>query len=75
MNYWQKVRNDMVKKDFTKKKLIELFEDDKSGKYPLSFDEALLLIGEYLNNKTINEWLKNYVDERYNEIFKKGKKV
>jgi hypothetical protein len=65
----------MVKKDFTKKKLIELFEDDKSGKYPLSFDEALLLIGEYLNNKTINEWLKNYVDERYNEIFKKGKKV
>ena len=43
-------------KDITKKELIKYFEDDKSGKYPLGFDEALLLIGEYLDNKIITEF-------------------
>lgn len=56
-------------KDITKKELIKYFEDDKSGKYPLGFDEALLLIGEYLDNKIITEWLESFVEDITKDLF------
>ena len=46
-----------------KKELIQFFNDDSSGKYPLGYDEALLLIAEYLNNEHITKYIESFVDD------------
>lgn len=46
-----------------KKELIQFFKDDSTGKYPLGYDEALLLIAEYLNNKYITKYIESFIDD------------
>lgn len=61
----------MKEEGMDKKELIQFFEDDLNGKYPLGFDEALLLIAEYLDDKHITEWINKFVDELSAEIMNK----
>jgi hypothetical protein len=46
-----------------KKELIQFFNDDSTRKYPLGYDEALLLIAEYLNNKHITKYIESFIDD------------
>lgn len=55
-------------KELTKKELIQFFKDDASGKYPLGFDEALLLISDYLDNYFIKKYIETFVDEVTEEL-------
>ena len=48
-----------------KKELIQFFNDDSSGEYPLGYDEALLLIAEYLNNEHITKYIESFVNDFY----------
>ena len=46
-----------------KKELIQFFNDDSSGKYPLGYDEELLFIAEYLNNEHITKYIESFIDD------------
>ena len=61
-----------MNKDFTIDKLYELIKHDV--KYPCGYDEVMLLLAEYIDDKRIIEEVNKYVDDWYDDIGLKGEK-
>ena len=55
-----------MSKDFNVNELYELIKHDV--KYPCGYDEVMLLLAEYIDDKRIIEEVDKYVDDLYDDL-------